>query len=459
MNRIAGRSFVVLVLALALIAGMAFFGAEFYMNAEQWVLFPGSPHVYTGGRMEDGVITDRNGVGIMDLAGDRTYTGMAQVRTAMVHWIGDREGNISAPILSAYSKEMIGYDLVDGIYQYGDANALVQITLSSQIQAAALEAMGDKQGTVAVYNYRTGELLCAVSTPAFDPEDPPDITEDSGQEYNGIYVNRFTQSAYVPGSIFKVVTVAAALELMPEILEETFVCYGTYEYGVDEVICEGTHYEQTVKSALANSCNCALAQIADRIGGENLARYAQKFQIAAPVSFDGITTTEGNFDVADSAPVEVAWAGIGQYTDEINPCRFLTFMGTIAAGGEGVEPYLVEQITLGEETTYEAQPTQTGRIMSATTARTLREYLRNNVQTVYGDENFPGLTVCAKSGTGEVGDGRKPNATFAGFVADEEYPLAFICVVEDGGYGSRICVPILSDVLAACKEVMDQETP
>ena len=85
----------------------------------------------------------------------------------------------------------------------------------------------------------------------------------------------------------------------------------------------------------------------------------------------------------------------------------------------------------------------------------LQEMLRNNVQTYYGDESFPGLTVCAKSGTAEVGGDRKPNAMFTGFVADDKYPLAFIVAIEDGGYGRQVCVPILAPVLEACKSHMD----
>ena len=79
-----------------------------------------------------------------------------------------------------------------------------------------------------------------------------------------------------------------------------------------------------------------------------------------------------------------------------------------------------------------------------------------NVTDKYGSENFPGLTVCAKTGTAEVGGNKKPNAVFTGFVADEDYPFAFIVVVEDGGYGKQICVPIMSEVLAACKEMTDR---
>ena len=87
----------------------------------------------------------------------------------------------------------------------------------------------------------------------------------------------------------------------------------------------------------------------------------------------------------------------------------------------------------------------------------MQRLMRNNVQSGYGDENFPELMVCAKSGTAELGDGRESNAMFAGFVLDEEYPLAFFAAVEEGGYGRYACVPIISEVLQVCMDVMDRE--
>jgi peptidoglycan glycosyltransferase len=130
-------------------------------------------------------------------------------------------------------------------------------------------------------------------------------------------------------------------------------------------------------------------------------------------------------------------------------------MGAIANGGMSIEPHLVSKVTCGGAVTYEAKPEAAGRIMSEEIADELQAMMRNNVLEKYGEENFPGLTVCAKSGTGQVGGDQKSNAMFAGFVTDEEYPLAFIVAVEDAGYGRHVCVPILSEVLAACKEVMD----
>ena len=83
-------------------------------------------------------------------------------------------------------------------------------------------------------------------------------------------------------------------------------------------------------------------------------------------------------------------------------------------------------------------------------ARELQDMMRNNVVEKYGEDKFPGLTVCAKSGTGQM-DNKDSNAVFSGFVADEAYPLAFFIVVEEGGYGRHTCIPILQPILEECK--------
>ena len=132
-------------------------------------------------------------------------------------------------------------------------------------------------------------------------------------------------------------------------------------------------------------------------------------------------------------------------------------MGAIAGDGVAAEPYLMAQVTNGGKTTYEVKTKKTDRLMPEAVANTVAEYMRNNVKAVYGDGNFGGLPVCAKSGTSQLGGDQKSNAMFAGFVDSEQYPLAFVVVVENGGYGSHTCVPVISKVLAACKSVMDAE--
>ena len=456
MNRVSRRAWALLALMILLVGGLGFFLVEYVQNAPDWVTYPGSPH--TQGSSQLGAVVDRQGKTLMTLGGGTTYAEDAQVRKAMLHWLGDREGKIYAPLVASYMDEMSRYNMITGLYSFEQKEGAIALTVSAEIQAAALKAMGDKQGVVAVYNYKTGEILCAVTTPNYDPNDPPDITDEeleTNEAYDGLYWNRVTRSTYIPGSIFKVATAAAALEQIEDIQEQTFQCTGRMEYGPDAVTCENAHGKVDLKKALAKSCNCAFAQIAQQLGADALEAYVEELQITDSLSFDGLTTREGHFDLSDAADVQVAWAAIGQYTDQVNPAAYMAFMGAIANGGVGVEPYLVSQVTRGEDTVYQAKTTKSDRIMSKETAQILQELMQNNVETVYGKKNFPGLTVCAKSGTSQVGGGKTSNALFAGFVADAEYPLAFIVVVENGGYGSSTCVPILSKVLKACQTVMD----
>lgn len=452
MNRIAGRAGVVLLLALLLVAGFSFFLCEYLMQSGEWVISPGSPHIYEPeGSVDFGVVTDRNGTILMDMRGEKSFALDSKLRMAMVHWLGDREGNVHAPILPQYAKYVLSYDAFNGVYQYGKSKGVISTTISGNVQKAALDALGDYKGTVAVYNYRTGELICAVSTPTFDPDFIPDIGGE-GDSYEGAYLNRFTQSTYIPGSIFKIVTLAAALENIPDIQERTFNCTGTLAFGNDQVNCGGyVHHSQSLKNAFRNSCNCAFAQIALELGAETLDRYIKQFGVIAPVTVDGLATAAGNVEVLNTADVNLAWSGVGQHKNQINPCAFLTFVGAIANDGKGIAPYFVQQAALSGTVTYTASPQSGNRIMNAATAKTIQEYMRYNVTNKYGSENFPDLAVCAKTGTAEVDGDKKPNAMLAGFVADEACPLAFIACVEDAGYGITVCIPLVSKILEACK--------
>ena len=454
MNRIARRSVITLLLAVALVAGFAFFVAEYVMEADSWVISPGSPHVYNASNIGTGTIVDREGALLLDMAESRSYSTSEMLRKSTLHWLGDRDGYISAPILSNYAVQIAGYDMVSGLYSYGDNAGIAKLTLSGKLQNVALEAMGGYSGSVAVYNYETGELLCAVTTPTYDPDHVPDIEGDTAGAYEGVYLNRFVQSVYIPGSIFKIVTLAAALETVDDIEEQSFYCDGSYTIGADKITCETGHGTQNLKQAFRNSCNCAFGEIALQVGAENMEKYAKAYGLTEGVTFDGITTADGNYEAVGAADANLAWSGIGQYKDQVNPCAFLTFMGAIASGGKGVDPYLVDHITVGSATTYRADPQTRDRIMNAQTAEKLAQYLRTNVKERYGDGNFPGLSVCAKTGTGETGEGQKPNAMLAGFVQNEEYPLAFIVFVENAGYGANVCIPIASKVLEACKSVI-----
>lgn len=454
MNRVASRGTIAVLLALLLVAGLCFFVVEYVTKADEWVMFSGSPHVYSGGNLGCGIVVDRDDEILLDMEGERTYSQSETLRKATVHWLGDRYGSISAPALPEHASDLAGFDLFNGVYAYGGAPGVAKLTLSAQVQIAAQNAMGDKKGTVAVYNYETGQLICAVTTPNYDPNNVPDISNDESGRYEGMYVNRFTQSTYIPGSIFKIVTLAAALEEFPDARDMTFSCSSVLELSGSKVTCERSHGEQNLQEAFQNSCNCAFAQLALQIGGRKMEQYAKSFGITDTISFDGIETAAGNYEAAGAADIDIGWSGAGQYNDQINPCAFLTFVGAVANGGKGVNPYLVENVVVGNNRTYTAKTQTRGSVVSVKTARTVAEYMRSNVQNKYGDSNFPGLNVCAKTGTAEVGGDKRPNAMLAGFVMDSSYPLAFIVCVEDGGYGAQVCLPIASQVLDACVKAM-----
>jgi peptidoglycan glycosyltransferase len=221
-----------------------------------------------------------------------------------------------------------------------------------------------------------------------------------------------------------------------------------------KVVCTGAHGTQTLEQAFANSCNCAFAKITELVGRDNMNYYVQRFGVTQPLSFDGIVTRTGNFDIEDTDRLGLCWSGIGQHRDLVNPCSYLGFVSAVASGGATVMPYVVDSVTVGSDTTYRAHYPDRVRIMSRDTARTLQELMRNNVVIKYGADRFPNMKVCAKSGTAETGSGES-NALFTGFVTDEKYPLAFLVVVEEGGYGSKACIPVISKVLSAYQEIVN----
>lgn len=457
MKSIANRTWFALILAFVLLFGVLTFVIRYFLYADRWVSFTGSPHVYTNGRLDTGEIVDRSGEVLYSSHADQLYADSAQTRRACLHLLGDKAGNIPPRILRAYASKLFGYDKLNGTAAMERKDGELRLTVSAQVQSVALQAMNGRKGAVGVYNYKTGELLCALSSPSFDPLDPPDLeTENEDGAWDGVYIYRFFHASYTPGSIFKLTTLAAALEQDPALAEERFTCQGERIINGERITCPKAHGEQSLSEALANSCNCVFAEISLRTGREALTEQAERIRLTENLKLDGITTVRGSFDLSEAEDNDLAWAGIGQYTDLINPCQYMVYMGAIAGGGRAAEPYLVSGAECGGRQTYTAERAQTPEMLSADTARTLRKLMRYNVEHMYGAVDLPGLEVCAKSGTAEVGSDAN-TATFAGFIAEEDYPLAFIVIVEEGGAGSSVAAPVARSVLEACMNVLDGE--
>lgn len=457
MKKISKRAWMALALAAALLAGLLVFFGEYFIEAKTWVAFPGSPHVYTGVNPDCGKIYDRSGMLLLNTNDGRVYNADEAVRRATLHLLGDRDGYISAPLLQTYASKMIGFDVVNGLYTDEPGSVAARLTISAAVQSAAQQALSGYRGTIGVYNYKTGEILCAVTSPSYDPDHVPDVANDTTGSYEGVYVNRFFDAAYTPGSIFKLVTAAAALETIEGVQSRTFQCSGKTIIGGQEIICMSSHGTLAMPEALAHSCNVYYGELAASLGKDTLQAVCDKLGLNGTLTCDGYTA-RSTVDLSNADDGSVAWAGIGQYTDQITAIQFLRFMGVIANGGEAAEPYLMQKISRAGQTVYEAETKTTGRLLSEETAEALGSMMRGAVVNQYGAWQFGSLTVCAKSGTAERENG-PADAMFAGFVQDEAYPLAFVVFAERGGSGSQTAAPIAAKVLNACKTVLDAPNP
>ena len=171
--------------------------------------------------------------------------------------------------------------------------------------------------------------------------------------------------------------------------------------------------------------------------------YTEKAGLTEPVDVNGISTAAGTFDFPSDNEVKLSWAGIGQAEDLVNPCAMMVYMGAIANGGEPVQPSLFKSASFIKEIT---GGKSLGRYIDEDTAAELKSMMKNNVVENYGEENFYGMDMYAKSGTAENGSDT-PDAWFVGFTGDEDAPYAFVVWVKDGGYGSEVAAPIAARVI------------
>jgi peptidoglycan glycosyltransferase len=208
------------------------------------------------------------------------------------------------------------------------------------------------------------------------------------------------------------------------------------------------HGEVDLKQALSDSCNCYFGKLAEELGPDIMNEYVDKTGLTKNRKIDGITTAAGSFEFPESG-VNLAWAGIGQHKDLVNPCTMMMYMGAIANGGQAVKPRLIESVRFTTFDLPASLPAKSRDIsmIDEGTANILKGMMAYNVEDNYGTYNFPDLKICAKSGTAEVGADQTPNAWFAGFLDDEEHPYAFIVLVENGGSGSSVAGSVANKVL------------
>jgi len=450
MKKLQRRTLFVLLFILALAAGTVVLCAFYVKDGAQWASFYGNQHVYTNGRIASGSIQDRNGTSLFDCA-EGQYSDDKTTRISTLHAIGDKQGNINTGAKNLFADQLVGFSLITGTSGTGNT---IKLTLDANLNNAAYQAMAGRKGVAALYNYETGEVLCMLSTPSFDPADDAEAAKVAAGDsnYDGAYLNRFLSGTYTPGSTFKLVTAAAALETLHNEDSFSYTCTGSLTLNGEKITCPSVHGTQDFATALANSCNGAFATLATQVGGKTLEKYAKEAGLTSKVNVNGLNTAAGSF-TAGTSDNDVGWSGVGQYKDLVNPCAELTLMGCIAQGGSAATPRLLKSVTSSKGLPVAHVTTETSKIgWKADTCDKIRTLMHNNVTSNYSKNlDFGGLNVCAKSGTAEVGTS-KPHAWFVGFVEDSAYPYAFVVVVENGGWGSSVAGGVAASLLkAACQ--------
>ena len=346
--------------------------------------------------------------------------------------------------------KLTGYNLITGLNDtiFNRMGSDIALTVDQNACAAAYNALGGKNGAVLVYNYQTGEILVKVSAPGFDPAYIPEDLE-TNEAYKGVYLDNTLSSSFTPGSIFKIVTAAAAMEKWPDTWSQwTHTCTGSENIGGSDVTClyGAAHGDQDMFSAMGNSCNVFFASLASEIGAQALQAKAEEMGFGREFSLGSVPTAESEIDLSAANQNQLAWAGVGQYTVLSNPYHMMVLMGAIANGGEYVQPRLTQESQLFSG----LLPGEDRTLVTAAEAQNLTQLLRGDVENYYGDWLFPtGMNVCAKTGTGEVGEGKAPNCWMVGFCDSVDYPYAFAILVEEGTGGIESAGSVASAVMNA----------
>ena len=422
MKKVKRRATAALLIAALLVVGLAVYLVRLADDGGAWAS-------YFSGGTPGGTILDRNGVVLYSSDEDGySFAEDWSTRVSCYHLLGDPNGNVRTGALRQFRDRLAGYSFVEG----ATSGKTISLSVDSTLNVTAYSALAGRSGAVMLMDYTTGEVLCMVSSPGDDPENP------SSEPADGTYLNKCLSSSFTPGSVFKLVTLAAAIDNIPDLFERSLWCEGEMIVDGALLTCTGSHGSQTIEQALANSCNCAFGTLALELGPELMAEYAEKLGMTASLQLDGMDVLPGSFTKGEAGSVGLAWSGVGQYEDLVCPYAMLRYVSAIANGGSVYEPTLLGHGSLDRET----------ELLSAETAQRLAEMMNYNVQNAYGSWVFPGLDVSAKTGTAEVGDGTS-HAWMTGFLNDPAHPYAFVVILEHAGGGLANAGPVANTVLQA----------
>ena len=387
----------------------------------------------------------------------------------------------------------------------------VMLTIDAKVQQVAERALkeniekinngdyGEKRevyaGSVVVLNVKTGEVISMVSYPDFEPQLFVDgISTEKWNEYTvkgrSALINRTMQSAYAPGSIFKMVPAIAGLETGKITKDEQIECAGIYPGGYKPKCWYYTTYGRghgylTVSQAIQKSCNCYFYEVGTRIGIDNIEKYAtyfglgQKTNIELPGEISGTLAGKKLYEKLDEAWYygNTLSAVIGQAENNFTPIQMARYIAMLTNGGKKLDLTIIKDIinNQGESIkTEEVKDYINKRLGIEKTSEENLNIQKENLKTVLEGmqsvteeggtaysvfKDFP-IQVGGKTGSAEAGND-KTNAWFVGFAPYENPEIAVVVLVENGAHGyysAEVTKEIMEAYFGLNEEIVEDKT-
>lgn len=379
------------------------------------------------------------------------YYGKAGLEKTLDHFLsGDNKANI---ILN----DGLGQPIIGLSQEATEFIPFVRISIDKEIQQIVEKIMDERvnRGAVVVLEANTSEVLAMASRPNYKQYNLRDYLKADGAPL----INRAVE-AYIPGSIFKIVVLSAALEEGISHLDDRFICNGFEKVGGNVFNCysykNGGHGEITLKDAMAYSCNSVFIQLGLKLGNEKIIKYAKAFGLGEVTNIGLPEEKGGNIpEPKDVFYQDIGNIAMGQGAISITPLQVAQMLSVIVNKGKLKKPFLIKEVIDGEGKMQSfIKESNCRQIISSETSEKVKECLLAATQYGTGSPSVTsmGEDSAGKTGTAEIGEGIY-HAWFAGFYPAKE-PLYIICVfIEEGGSGSHKAAPIFREIVEKLSHV------
>ena len=368
--------------------------------------------------------------------------------------------------LAGTASEQTFTRIVDVVSGRNPAGADISTTLNTDAQRAAMQGLGDARGAVVALNYETGEVLALASTPSYDPNELSGLdTAQAGKRWQSLLnaddeplKNRAVREVYPPGSTFKLITAAAALEngVSPDstIPSPSSLRLPNSGHSMgNSTNCGGE--TTTLENALATSCNTAFGQLGLDLGAEKMRDMAERFGFNKDNPIDIQSSRSRYPEQTDQA--QTALSAIGQFDVASSPLQMAQVVAAIANNGTMMQPYLVDTVmTRDLQVISRTKPHEQSKPISEATAKQLQQMMKTVISDGTGrSARIDGMTIGGKTGTAQSAPDRPPYAWFVGYAEEPKVAVAVFIedadVARDDISGGRLAAPIFRSVVQALR--------